>query len=25
MSLPSQEAGKITMKGFRIACVLEKS
>ena len=25
MSLPSQEAGKIIMKGFRIACVLEKS
>ena len=25
MSLPNQEAGKIIMKGFRIACVLEKS
>jgi type IV pilus assembly protein PilN len=25
MSLPIQEAGKIIMKGFRIACVLEKS
>ena len=25
MSLPSQQAGQITMKGFVIACVLEKS
>jgi type IV pilus assembly protein PilN len=25
MRLPNQEAGKIIMKGFRIACVLEKS
>ena len=25
MSLPNQEAGKIIMKGFRIACVLENS
>ena len=25
MSLPNQQAGQITMKGFRIACVLEKS
>ena len=25
MTLPSQEAGKILMKGFKIACVLENS
>jgi len=25
MSLPNQQAGQITMKGFVIACVLEKS